>query len=72
MHSHPTNGRCIARRLSSATLYQDALDDEPDQQINNRLRDLPSVELPSRFLEVWKFYVHHYERHTANANGVGQ
>ena len=66
----PSLTRCHRRSLAS--LYQDALDDEPDQQINNRLRDLLSVELPSRFLEVWNSDVHHYERHTSSANGVGQ
>ncbi len=59
-------------RLSPASLYQDALDDEPSQQINNRLRDLPSVELPSRFLEVWNSDVQHYERQPSSANGVGR
>ncbi len=59
-------------RLSHSSCYQDALEDEPNQQINNRLRDLPSVELPSRFLEVWNSDVQHYERHTSSANGVGR
>ena len=59
-------------RLSPASQYQDALEDEPSQQINNRLRDLPSVELPSRFLEVWNSDVQHYERQPSSANGVGR
>ena len=59
-------------RLSPASLYQDALGDEPIQQINSRLRDLPSVALPSRFLEVWNSDVQYYERHASIRNRVGK
>jgi hypothetical protein len=59
-------------RLSPASLYQDALEGEPSKQINSRLRDLPLVELPSRFLEVWNTDVQYYERHASIWNGVGK
>ncbi|MEQ1829436.1 MAG: hypothetical protein ABL921_25960 [Pirellula sp.] len=57
-------------RLSPTAFYQDALEDEPNQQINNRLRDLPAVVPPNRVLEVWNLDVRRHERLASNVNGV--
>ncbi|MEQ1826532.1 MAG: hypothetical protein ABL921_11330 [Pirellula sp.] len=57
--------------LSPTAFYQDALEDEPTQQINRRLRDLPSVAPPNRFLDVWDSDVHRYERLASKVNGAG-